>query len=137
LSRADPQAQIFFKAREMIQLLTVQIHHFPRHEKYALCQEIRCAAYDIYGLLVECWKKRHNKTTLARLDTRHEQLRMLVNLAFELGYYRYHHHKRGHSETEAQRRYTAISIKINEVGAMIGGWLNRLRAAEQGRAVTC
>lgn len=123
----DPNAAIFFKCREVILLLNVHLNHFPHHEKYGLCQQIRTAAYDVYALLVECRKRYHNKTSLQKLDVRHEQLRALVNLAFELGYYDFQHHKRGRSEPEALRRYTAISILVNELGAMIGGWIRSLR----------
>lgn len=129
MSKVNPDALVFYKTRELIKLLNVQLNHFPRHERHGLCQEIREAAYDVYQLLVECWKRYHNKTALTRLDVRHEQLRMLVNLAFELGYFDYHHNKRGRSEAEAQRRYQAVSVLINEVGALVGGWLRRLRAS--------
>lgn len=129
MGRANPHAAIFLKTQEMIKLLNVQLNHFPKHEKYGLCLEIRRAAYDVYGLLVECWKKYHNKTSLTKLDVRHEQLRMFVNLAYELGYFGYHHNARGRTTAEEQRRYTAVSVLINEVGALIGGWLNSLRAA--------
>lgn len=122
------KAAIFHKSRELIKLMNVHLNHFPRHEKYALCQEIRQAAYEVYNLLVECQKRYHNKTSLTRLDVRHEQLRMLFNLAFELGYYDYHDGTRTRSEHESLRRYTAISILVNELGAMIGGWIRSLRA---------
>lgn len=115
-------------------LLNVHLNHFPKHEKYGLSQSIRQAAYDVYALLVECQKRYHNKTTLSKLDVRHEQLRMLINLAFELGHYDFHNHKRTRSNDEAQRRYTAISILVNELGAMIGGWIRSLRAADWAEA---
>lgn len=63
-------------------LLNVHLNHFPKHEKYGLSQSIRQAAYDVYTLLVEGQKRYHNKTTLSKLDVKHEQLRMLVNLLF-------------------------------------------------------
>lgn len=115
-------------------LLNVHLNHFPKHEKYGLSQSIRQAAYDVYTLLVEGQKRYHNKTTLSKLDVKHEQLRMLVNLAFELGYYDFHNHKRSRTDGEAQRRYTAISVLVNELGAMIGGWINSLRAADWAEA---
>jgi hypothetical protein len=127
---ANPQAASLHKCREMILLLNIHLNHFPRHEKYGLCQQIRQAAYDVYGLLVECQKRYHNKTSLQRLDTRHEQLRMFINLAFEMGYYLYHDHKHDRSQHEAERRYTALSILVNELGAMIGGWIRSLRIAD-------
>lgn len=118
----------------MILLLNVHLNHFPKHEKYGLCQSIRQAAYDVYALLAECQKRYHNKTSLTKLDVRHEQLRMLINLSFELGYYDFHNHKRDRGDAEAQRRYTAISVLVNELGAMIGGWIRSLKPANWAEA---
>lgn len=128
MKHSHPHAAILHKCREMILLMNIHLNHFPRHEKYGLCQQIRQAAYDVYGLLIECNKKYHNKTSLQKLDVRHEQLRMFINLAFEMGYYLYHDHKHDRTQAEAERRYTALSILINEIGAMIGGWIRSLRA---------
>ncbi|MEY4017016.1 MAG: hypothetical protein RLZZ189_814 [Pseudomonadota bacterium] len=127
---SNPQAAIIHKCREMILLMNVHLNHFPRHEKYGLCQQIRQAAYDVYGLIVECQKRYNNKTTLARLDVRHEQLRMFINLGFEMGYYLYHNNKQDRLQSEATRRYTALSILVNELGAMIGGWIRGLKAMD-------
>lgn len=121
------RAKILIKCEDLIKLLNINLNHFPKHEKYALCNEIRNAVYEVYALLVESQKRYHNKTSLSRLDIRHEQLRMFINLAFSLGYFDYHHSKRTRSETEALRRYTAISILVNELGKMIGGWINKLK----------
>lgn len=121
-------AALIHKTREMIKLINVHLNHFPNHERFGLSNEIRKAAYDVYGGIIEGAKKYYNKTSLTKLDIRHEQLRMFVNLAHELGYYHFKDGKRGHSDDEAFRRYTALSIQINEVGAMIGGWIRSLRA---------
>ena len=129
--KIDPEAAILHKCRELILLLNVNLNHFPRHEKYGLCLQIITAVYDALKGLVECQKRYHNKTSLTRLDVQHEQLRTLVNLAFEMGYFDYHHHKRSRSESESLRRYTAVSILINELGAMIGGWIRSLRVMPQ------
>ena len=126
-----PEASILHKCKEMILLLNIHLNHFPKHEKYGLSQQIRQCAYDVYGLLVECQKKYQNKTSLTKLDIRHEQLRMFINLAFEMGYYFYKDNKRQHTESEALRRYTAISVLVNELGAMIGGWIRSVKAADR------
>lgn len=63
-THAHPEAAILCKCREMILLLNVHLNHFPKHEKYGLCQSIRQAAYDVYALLAECQKRYHNKTSL-------------------------------------------------------------------------
>lgn len=129
--RADPEAAIMHKCRELILLLNIHLNHFPKHEKYGLCQVIRNCVYGVLGLIVECQKKYHNKTSLTKLDVQHEQLRTFVNLAFEMGYFAYHSNKRIRSEAETLRRYTAVSVLINELGAMIGGWVRSLRLIPQ------
>ena len=59
--------------------------HFPNCHKYSLTQSIRVAFVDVYNLVTEAQKRYHKKTTFTQLDIRHEQLRMLLNLAHELG----------------------------------------------------
>jgi len=106
----DPKAAIHHKCRELILLLNVNLNHFPRHEKYGLCQEIRQSVYGVLAGIVECQKKYHNKTSLTKLDVQHEQLRVFVNLAYEMGYFEFEHHKRTRSNSESLRRYTAVSV---------------------------
>lgn len=81
----DAHAKMISRCRDMIRQLNLYLNHFPKHEKYGLCQHMRNAAYDIYALIVECNKRYHKKTALVSLDIRHEQLRMFVHLAFEMG----------------------------------------------------
>ena len=66
---------------------------------------------------------------MQKLDILHEQLRMFVNLARTLGYYKYKGGKSEFTPADELRRYTAISLQIDEIGAMIGGWLKSLRQA--------
>jgi len=37
--------------------MNIYLNHFPAHEKYGLALEIRKAAYDVYGMIVECQKR--------------------------------------------------------------------------------
>ncbi len=131
MRNADPKASIHHKCRELIMLLNVNLNHFPRHEKYGLCQQLRNTAYGVLAGLVECQKKYHNKTSLQKLDVTHEQFRVFLNLAFEMGYFEFEHHKRSRSHAEALRRYTALSVLVNEIGAMLGGWIRSLRDLPQ------
>ena len=120
---ALPEAKLVLKMIEMIKLANVNLNHFPKHEKYGICQNIRNAMYEVYDLIIEAEKRYHKKTTLVNLDIRHEQLRMLFRLAFELGYFEYHNGKKERSQAEFTRRYLAVNGLIDEVGAMIGGWI--------------
>ncbi|MFT7880821.1 MAG: four helix bundle protein [Sulfurimonas sp.] len=117
------EAVILNKMTDLIKLANVNLNHFPRHEKYGLSQEIRRVMYDVYNLIVEGEKRYHKKTSLTELDTKHQQLRMMLKLAYELGYFKYHNEKAKRDENEESRRYMALNLLVNEVGAMIGGWI--------------
>lgn len=119
------EAQLNRKFVEFANLMNVYLNHFPKHEKYGLCLAIRQAAYDVYGYIVEGQKRHHRKTAMTNLDVRHEQLRMLVNLAHDLGYFGF---KDGRcavktAEELAAHRYLALSRMIDELGRMIGAWI--------------
>ena len=117
------EAELNQKFVAMAKLMNVYLNHFPKHEKYALCQAIRTAMYGMYGLIVECQKRYHKKTTLVSLDIQHEQLRMFVNLAHALGYFGFKDGKGETGEAKAAQRFLAISRSIDEIGRMIGGWI--------------
>lgn len=127
----NSEPQLVMKFIDFMKLLNIHLNHFPRHEKYGLAQEIRRTAYDVFGMIVEGQKRYHKKTTLVNLDIRHEQMRMLILLANELGYFEC---KNGEQSKESSpRRYLVISRLVDELGRMIGGWIKSERAvAPQG-----
>lgn len=130
------EAALYRKFTEFIKLLNIYLNHFPRHEKYALANLVRNTAYEIYDYITEGQKRYHKKTTLTNLDIAHERLRMQLYLANELGYFQF---KDG-AKSEvcpvklSQQRYTTISAMVDELGRMIGGWINKDR--ERGGALT-
>lgn len=97
--------------------------HFPNCHKYTLTQAIRQAYVDVYNLVTECQKRYYKKTTLIQLDIRHEQLRMLLNLANELGLFGY---SAGRKDDQApgDHRHLVILRMVDELGRMVGGWVN-------------
>ena len=97
--------------------------HFPNCHKYTLTQGIRQAYVDVYNLVTEAQKRYHKKNTLTQLDVRHEQLRMLINLAHELGLFGYSAGRKDNLDPGA-RRHLVISRLVDELGRMIGGWVN-------------
>lgn len=117
------EACLVNKMTDLIKLGNIHLNHFPKHEKYGLAQQIRNVMYDIYNLIIEGEKRYHKKTSLTELDIKHQQLRMMFKLAYELGYFSYHNGKTSRSDAETSRRYLAINVLIDEVGAMIGGWI--------------
>lgn len=108
----------------------IYLNHAPKAEKYGLCQQIRNTEYELYALLIEAKKRYWNKTTLTKLDVKHEQLRGLWRLFYELGYFDYHHESQMYNEQKAIRRFTAINVIINELGAMIGGIIKTAKQSD-------
>lgn len=128
------EAQLDRRFVEMVRLLNTYLNHFPRHEKHGLALEIRRAAYDTYALIVEAQKRYQKKTTLTSLDIRHEQLRMLLRLAHELGYFAFKDGRVAEVSPEAimsEKRYLAISARVDEIGRMIGGWISADREKQR------
>jgi len=119
----NPEVNLHVKLLKMITQASIYLNHFPKYEKYGLAQQIRNVMYDIYNLVTECQKRYHKKTTLTTLDVKHEQLRMLFKLAHELNYFYCKNGKHSNTENEANRKYLFMSSMVNEVGAMIGGWI--------------
>lgn len=119
------EAKLDAKFTEFAKQMNLYLNHFPKHEKYGLAQEIRRKAYECYGLIVEAQKRYHKKTTLTNLDIAHEQLRMFIRLAFELGYFSFKDGEQAKAKPigMAEHRYMAISRMVDELGRMIGGWL--------------
>lgn len=119
------EAKLDRKFVEFAKLMNIHLNHFPKHEKYGLALEIRRAAYAVYGFIVEAQKRYHKKTALSSLDVEHEKLRMLVRLAFELGYFEFKDGKREQKSPAAagEHRYLALSRLVDELGRMIGGWI--------------
>lgn len=96
--------------------------HFPNCHKYTLTQNIRQAFLDVYNLVTECQKRYFKKTSLTQLDVRHEQLRMMIHLANELGLFGY---SAGRKDDKApgSHRFLTILKMVDELGRMIGGWV--------------
>ena len=119
------EAKLDRKFVEFAKLMNVHLNHFPKHEKYGLALEIRRAAYEVYSFIVEAQKRYQKKTSLTNLDIRHEQLRMLIRLAHELGYFEFKDGSKAEKSPEAlgEHRYLALSRLVDELGKMIGGWI--------------
>jgi hypothetical protein len=129
----NSEAQLNRKYMEFIKLLNIYLNHFPRHEKYALANRIRSTAYELYDLISEAQKRYFKKTTLTELDITHEKLRMQLCLAHELGYFAF---KSGKAIEESKddtgsRRFVTISAMVDELGRMIGGWIQKIKESKQ------
>ncbi|MDD3938095.1 four helix bundle protein [Rhodoferax sp.] len=130
---AHSEASLDTKFLDFSRQMNLYLNHFPKHERYGLSQQIRNSAYDVYGFIVESQKRYMKKTSLTNLDIAHEKLRMFLRLAFELGYFSFKDGSlsadKDHEKT-ATHRYLVISRMVDELGRMIGGWIQADRAKQ-------
>lgn len=127
------EAKLDVKFTDFAKQMNLYLNHFPKHEKYGLSQVIRNKAYEVYGFVVESQKRYQKRTSLGNADIAHEQLRMFLRLAFELGYFSFKDGAKvdkDHIKT-ATHRYLVISRLVDELGRMIGGWIAADKAKEQ------
>lgn len=119
------EAKLDVKFMDFAKQMNLYLNHFPKHEKFGLSQTIRCKAYEVYGFIVEAQKRYQKKTSLTNADIAHEQLRMFIRLAFELGYFSFKDGTKidGNHEKTGTHRYLTISRMVDELGRMIGGWI--------------
>jgi hypothetical protein len=109
--------------------------HFPNCHKYTLSQGIRQAFLDVYNLVTEAQKRYYKKTALTALDVRHEQLRMMIHLAHELGLFGFDAGRKD-AQAPADHRFLTLLKMVDELGRMIGGWLNtEIQGCEPPNAV--
>lgn len=120
------EASIHKKITDLAKQLNLYLNHFPNHEKYGLCLQIRQSLYTMYGHMVEAQKRYHKKTALSSLDIEHEKLRWFCFLAHELGYFEFQNGKRGE---HGAHRFLVISKMVDELGRMIGGWTVQVKKA--------
>jgi len=101
------------KTKNLISYVNIYTKHFPKHEKFVLAENIRIKSYELLEIVVTINKKIHKKTDISNLNVKHEVLRQMVNISFELGY-------------STQKSYHHLSLLIDEIGKMIGAWIKLL-----------
>lgn len=106
----------------MIAQSQIYLNHAPNHEKHALCQEIRVAQIELANLVTAC-RKYPRLEIVRELDVKHEQIRQMWRLFYDLGYFAYRRNKKEENanDNEAVRRFATMNVAINEIGGMIGG----------------
>lgn len=115
------------KITDIIKYISQLTKQFPREEKYALSSQLRNEALNIYKLTVEANVRFNNKTTLTALNVAVESLKMLLLLAYELGYFRCKNEiKNIRSASDAERKFLFVSESIKEIGKMLGGWIKKV-----------
>jgi len=101
---------IYQKMYDFILYLFPIVDRFPKHEKFALCVNIKNCCIDISRLIVRANKARNKRPLLFDIDVALEELRLLLRLSRD----------RRHLSNKS---YEHSARQLTEVGRLLGGWL--------------
>lgn len=96
------------KLNELIRYTHIALEQFPKREKYQLCADIKNSLYTATRLTIQMERRYYKKTTLQDIDIEIDFLRILVRLAYQLGYISI-----GHLEV--------WMTQVDEAGKILGG----------------
>ena len=83
---------------------------FPKHEKFALCAQIKNCVLEIARTIIRTNKSRNKRPLLYDIDIAIEELRLLIRFSYDRKYL-------------SHRSYEETSKRINEIGRLLGGWI--------------
>lgn len=98
------------KAEDFVEYLFPIIDRFPKHEKFALCSQMKNTCYGIMKLIVRTNKSRQKAPGLYEIDTELEMLRWFIR----------HSHRRKYLSPQC---YETAAKKVDELGRIVGGLL--------------
>jgi 23S rRNA-intervening sequence protein len=97
--------------------LLQQVNTFPRAYRFVLGDRIASTALDILEGLVEASHRRDKRAVLDTVNLKLERLRYLIRMSKDL-------------QLLSLYKYEYVAREMNEVGAMLGGWLKQQRSRE-------
>lgn len=84
---------------------------FQKSYKYSLGEEIQARTWNLLDLIVEANSKEGKEEILEELSLQFDKLKLRLRFAFEV-------------DQIPEGRFTEIQKRIQEIGKMIGGWLD-------------
>ena len=111
--RTTDKLTIVTKTNFLLDEIYDAIQQYPKSEKYLLGADTKQAGLTFYRLIVTAVKKYYKKTTLRDADVELLELKNFIRMG----------HSRRYMNT---RRYERLSRAIEEVGRMLGGWIQSM-----------
>ncbi|MDX2303795.1 MAG: diversity-generating retroelement protein Avd [Microscillaceae bacterium] len=107
---------IIQKNYDFLRYLIPILNRFPKSHKFLLADRIQSRVLDNQEKLIEAYyaPSSEKQALLRQINLSLEQLRFLIRLCHDL-------------QLLDHSRYEHISRMINEIGAMLGGWIKSLK----------
>jgi len=111
-----PLAHRFF---ELYKLFHQYCQKFPKQEKYSLGEKIESLILELLELTFNALSRPKNEKLLVvrKISSKNDLLKILIRLCYEI-------------KLIDQKKYIRIQEYLQEIGEMIGGWLNSLLSKE-------
>ena len=103
------------KLEDAIEYSYCVFRHFPKSERFTLVADLKRSQTKMLEFVIRANKSKDKYPLLRELDTELELFRTLVRLSFRL-------------EFIAPKQYEILSIKFNEFGRLLGGWMKQSRS---------
>ncbi len=107
---------IFVKTSDLLVWLEPALAKFPKEQRFRLAARIEDSLMRFYDLILHAARTKNQLFLLKEADLELERLRMLVRAAKDI-------------KAMSFQQYQTASEKINEVGKILGSWLNKLKEA--------
>lgn len=98
------------KMEDFVDWLFPIVDRFPKHEKFALCSQIKNTCYGILQQIIRTNKSKQKLSGLYEIDTQLEYLRWVLRYSHRRKYLSHH-------------SYETAGKKVAEIGRIIGGLL--------------
>ena len=103
---------IYQKLYDLIMYAFPIVNRFPRNQRFVLAQQIENALLDAAQLIVKANLLRDKRAVLLELDIQLDMVALLVRIAHDLNLL-------------SHRHYGQMSMRIDELGRLLGGWRQR------------
>lgn len=107
---------IIIKTYDLLLYIIPQLEKFPRSQKFLIADRIEVQIFDILEDFIEAFytEKKNKRDILKKTNVKLEKLRYTIRLSYDLKYI-------------SIKKYEQITIKINEIGSNLGGWLKSFK----------
>lgn len=111
---------VLTKIHDLLMYLIPQLGKFPRDQKFLLADRIEVKVLEVQERCLRAYYSREKRGHLIEANITLEVVRHLVRLSHDL-------------RLISVKAYEQLSLRVDEVGRMIGGWLKHT-ASIQGRS---
>ncbi len=107
------QSPIFAKTYDLLRWLIPQTVKFPRHQRFVLAEAVQRTALQFQEQLIEAAYAEQPRPVLRQADVTLTKLRTYLRLCCDLELLKFN-------------QYEHVTRMINEIGRLLGGWMNKL-----------